>query len=69
MRVFSGGDPMATCKVGVDIHFKPKDRQISKTVAALRRFKRDANGSKITVTKTVTYTYSVTYTIRYEIPE
>lgn len=58
---------MATCKVGVDIHFKPKDRQISKTVAALRRFKRDANDSKITVT--VTYTYSVTYTIRYEIPE
>ena len=60
---------MATCKVGVDIHFKPQDRQISKTEAALRHFKpkRDANGSKITVTKTVTYT--VTYTVRYEIPE
>ena len=42
MRVFSGGDPMAMCKAGVEIHFKPKARQTtSKTMATLRRFKRD----------------------------
>lgn len=39
MRDFSGGDPMAMCKAGVEIHFEPKPRQISKTMAALRRFK------------------------------
>ena len=42
MRDFSGGDPMAMCKAGVEIHFKQKPRQTSKTMAALRRFKRDA---------------------------
>ena len=41
MKVFSGGDPMAMCKAGVEIHFKPKARQTSKTMATLRRFKRD----------------------------
>ena len=41
MRVFSGGDPMAMCKAGAEIHFKQKPRQTSKTLAALRRFKRD----------------------------
>ena len=41
MRVFSGGDPMAMCKAGVEIQFKPKPRQTSKTMATLRRFKRD----------------------------
>ena len=39
VKVFSGGDPMAMCKAGVEIHFEPKPRQISKTMAALRRFK------------------------------
>ena len=42
MRVISGGDPTARCKAGVEIHFKQKPRQTSKTLAALRRFKRDA---------------------------
>ena len=40
MRVFSGGDPMAMCKAGVEFHFKPKPRQTSKTMATLRRYKR-----------------------------
>ena len=45
MRVFSGGDPTAMCKAGVEIHFKPKPHQTSKTMAALRRFKRDISAS------------------------
>ena len=31
MKVFSAGDPMAMCKAGVEIHFKPIPRQTSKT--------------------------------------
>ena len=45
MRVFSGGDPTAMCKAGVEIHFKPKPHQTSKTMAALRRFKRGISAS------------------------
>ncbi|CAH3038350.1 unnamed protein product [Pocillopora meandrina] len=45
MRVISGGDPTARCKAGVEIHFKPKPRQTSTTVPALRRFKRDISAS------------------------
>lgn len=70
MKVFSGGNPMATCKAGVEIHFEPKPRQISKTRAALRRFKlkrqTHPNGTKFTVThtKTVTVTDGVhTFTV------
>ena len=40
MKVFSAGDPMAMCKAGVEMHFKPIPPQTSKTMASLRRFKR-----------------------------
>lgn len=72
MKVFLGGNPMATCKAGVEIHVEPKPRQISKTRAALRRFKlkrhTHPNGTKLTVThtKSVTVTDGVnTVTITY----
>lgn len=46
MKVFSAGDPMAMCKAGVEIHFKPIPNQTSKTTASLRRFKRDQQKKK-----------------------
>lgn len=37
---------MAMCKAGVEIHFKPIPNQTSKTMASLRRFKRDQQKKK-----------------------
>ena len=68
MRVFSGGDPTAMCKAGVEIHFKPKPHQTSKTMAALRRFKRDISASlcfKISVK--ITYSKSEGLNISFNI--
>ena len=41
MKVFSAGDPMAMCKAGEEIHLKPFPNQTPKTMATLRRFKRN----------------------------
>lgn len=58
MRVFSGGDPTAVCKAGVEIHFKPKPHQ-TKTMAALRRFKRDISASScFKICVNITYSQS-----------